>query len=36
VAILVQGMKKVLTVMIVAFEGLAKSGVLLQLKLTLG
>jgi hypothetical protein len=36
VAILVKGMKKVLAVMIVVFEGLVMTVVLLQLKLTLG
>jgi hypothetical protein len=36
VAILVKGMKEVLTVMIVVYEGLVMTVVLLQLKLTLG
>ena len=36
VAILVKGMKEVLTVMIAVFEGLVMTVVLLQLKLTLG
>jgi hypothetical protein len=36
VAILVKGMKEVLTVMIVVYAGLVMTVVLLQLKLTLG
>jgi hypothetical protein len=36
VAILVKGMKEVLTVMIVVYKGLVMTAVLLQLKLTLG
>ena len=36
VAILVKGMKEVLTVMIAVFEGLVMTVVLLQLKLVLG
>ena len=36
VAILVKGMKEVLTVMVAVFEGLVMTVVLLQLKLNLG